>query len=174
MSEVQWPWQYNFPPFFTLQPNEETKKKQLEAWRDLVLEYVKKTKTCIVDVQEADTTPLFSNAAISRKLSLEGIQAVLEMLHQKGNAEPIDKTKVRWYIYWHTLAEWADIFYQHAQENGLVNSVCTLYELVNTPDKEFTGLNEEIVIKILAQLQKDGKAELILSDDGSGSGVKFF
>ncbi|KAI5744643.1 vacuolar protein-sorting-associated protein 25 [Diaphorina citri] len=172
MSDVQWPWQYNFPPFFTLQPNEETRKKQLEAWRDLVLEYHKKTKTCIIDIQEADNTALFFNPAISRKLSPEGINAVLEVLYKNGNAEPIDKTKIRWYIYWHTLAEWADIFYQHAQENGLINSVCTLYELVNTPDKEFTGLSEEIVIKILERLQKDEKAELILTEDTSG--VKFF
>lgn len=169
---MEWPWQYNFPPFFTLQPNEETRKKQLEAWRDIVLVYNRKTRTCIIDIQEADSTPLFFNAAISRKLSPEGISAVLEMLHKNGNAEPIDKTKIRWYIYWHTLAEWADIFYQHAQENGLNNSVCTLYELVNTPDKEFTGLNEEVVIKILEQLQKDGKAELIQLDDSYG--VKFF
>lgn len=37
---------------------------------------------------------------------------------------------------------------------------------------EFTGLNEEVVIKILQQLQKDEKAELIQMDDGYG--VKFF
>lgn len=37
---------------------------------------------------------------------------------------------------------------------------------------EFTGLNEEVVIKILEQLQKDEKAELIQMDDGFG--VKFF
>jgi hypothetical protein len=37
---------------------------------------------------------------------------------------------------------------------------------------EFTGLSEEIVIKILERLQKDEKAELILTEDTSG--VKFF
>lgn len=172
MSEIQWPWQYNFPPFFTLQPNEETRKKQLDAWRSLVLEYHKSSKSCILDVQEADGSPLFFNAVISRKLSPEGINAVLEFLQKNGNAEPLDKTKVRWLILWHTLAEWADIIYQHAQENGLVNSVCTFYELVNTPDKEFTGLSQEVLIKVLEKLQDDEKAELIISNDISG--VKFF
>ena len=28
-------WQLSFPPFYTLQKNEETRKKQLDAWSSL-------------------------------------------------------------------------------------------------------------------------------------------
>jgi hypothetical protein len=36
---MEWPWQYSFPPFFTLQPHAPTREKQLEAWKHLVLSY---------------------------------------------------------------------------------------------------------------------------------------
>ena len=36
---MEWPWQYSFPPFFTLQPHKDTRDKQIEAWRHLVLNY---------------------------------------------------------------------------------------------------------------------------------------
>ena len=36
---MEWPWQYSFPPFFTLQPHRDPRTKQMEAWRHLVLNY---------------------------------------------------------------------------------------------------------------------------------------
>ena len=36
---MEWPWQYSFPPFFTLQPHAPTREKQLEEWKHLVLSY---------------------------------------------------------------------------------------------------------------------------------------
>ncbi|XP_075216575.1 vacuolar protein sorting 25 isoform X2 [Lycorma delicatula] len=137
MTNVEWPWQYSFPPFFTIQPNIETRAKQLEAWKTLVLDYHKASQQAILDISEAERSPLFNNASIKRRLPSEGIILVLESLAKKGNAEPCDKSKSRWYIYWHTLSEWADIVYSWAQETGQVNSVCTLYEIINAPDQDF-------------------------------------
>ena len=37
MASSEFPWQHSFPPFYTLQPHQETKRKQLEAWRSIVL-----------------------------------------------------------------------------------------------------------------------------------------
>ena len=39
VKDMEWPWQYSFPPFFTLQPHKDTRDKQIEAWRHLVLNY---------------------------------------------------------------------------------------------------------------------------------------
>ncbi len=36
-EEFAWPWQFSFPPFFTLQPNEDTRRKQTDAWCQHVL-----------------------------------------------------------------------------------------------------------------------------------------
>ena len=36
-SASEFPWQHSFPPFYTLQPHQETRRKQLDAWRSIVL-----------------------------------------------------------------------------------------------------------------------------------------
>lgn len=65
----QWPWQYEFPPFFTLQPNSDTRSKQIEAWCDLVLAYYRANRTFIMDLNEAaQSSPLFYNSKINRIL----------------------------------------------------------------------------------------------------------
>ncbi|XP_015123747.1 vacuolar protein-sorting-associated protein 25 [Diachasma alloeum] len=175
MGEIEWPWQYSFPPFFTLQPHSETKEKQLSAWTSLVLEFYKATKQSVLDVREIHATPLFNNAGIKRKLSADAVQLILDNLSKSGNASPLDKSKQRWLVYWHTLDEWGEIIYNWAQENGFVGSVCTLFELTqgdNTVDQEFYGLDTEVVTRALKTLESQGKAELIFFDDNQG--VKFF
>ncbi|PSN39184.1 hypothetical protein C0J52_14044 [Blattella germanica] len=119
MAAVEWPWQYSFPPFFTIQPHNETKIKQISAWRNLVLDYHKNVKQCHLDIREAQRSPLFCNSSINRKLPLEGILMVLDDLARTGNAEPVDKQKHRWYVYWHTLDEWAEMVYCWAQNSGM-------------------------------------------------------
>ncbi|XP_011152615.1 vacuolar protein-sorting-associated protein 25 [Harpegnathos saltator] len=175
MAEIDWPWQYSFPPFFTLQPHADTRSKQIAAWRSLVLEYYRTTKQAVIDVREVDTNPVFNNTAINRKLPSETILLILEELRKSGNATPLDKTKQRWLVYWHTLEEWGDIMYNWAQENGFIGSVCTLFELTqgeDTSEQEFHGLDTEVLIRSLRTLEAAKKAELILFDDNQG--VKFF
>uniref|UniRef100_A0A1B6C7Q5 Vacuolar protein-sorting-associated protein 25 n=1 Tax=Clastoptera arizonana TaxID=38151 RepID=A0A1B6C7Q5_9HEMI len=172
MTQMEWPWQYSFPPFFTIQPNVETRKKQLEAWRFLVLEFYRVNKLYILDVREAERLPLFNNSSINRKLSSEGIITVLNTLEKTKNAEPVDKSRTRWFVYWHTLVEWADIIYNWAKDSGQINSVCTLFEIKNTTDTEFSGLNQDVLVKVLKVLETQKKAELIMF--GENEGVKFF
>ncbi|XP_022798376.1 vacuolar protein-sorting-associated protein 25-like [Stylophora pistillata] len=95
-NTFDWPWQYNFPPFFTLQPNLDTRRKQIAGWCDLVLAFYKHHKSYILDVTEAQTSELFFNKKIDRKLSLETINLILEELQSKGNIEweDIEKTKM--------------------------------------------------------------------------------
>ena len=64
----QWPWQYNFPPFFTIQPNLDTRSKQIDAWCSLVLEFHKHSKKYELDVKEATASSLFRNDKINRIL----------------------------------------------------------------------------------------------------------
>ncbi|XP_076283304.1 vacuolar protein sorting 25 [Lasioglossum baleicum] len=175
MAEIEWPWQYSFPPFFTLQPHMDTRAKQIAAWKGLILEYYRVTKQSSVDIREAHSSPLFNNAAINRKLPSEVVLLVLEELAKSGNASPVDKGKQRWLVYWHTLEEWGEMIYNWAQEKGFIGSVCTLFELTqgeDTPDQEFYGLDTEVLIRALKTLEASKKAELILFDDNQG--VKFF
>lgn len=47
-----------------MQPNADTEKKQLEAWRSFVLDYCRFHKIYILDVLEATASPLFQNKTI--------------------------------------------------------------------------------------------------------------
>uniref|UniRef100_A0A674GLY9 Vacuolar protein-sorting-associated protein 25 n=2 Tax=Estrildidae TaxID=37611 RepID=A0A674GLY9_TAEGU len=170
-----WPWQYSFPPFFTLQPNGETRQKQLSAWCALALAYSQQHRLPAMTVREAQDIPLFANHRLQRKLPLESIQVVLEELRKNGNLEWLDKNKTSFLIMWKRPEEWGKLIYQWVSKNGLTNSVFTLYELVSgddTENEEFHGLDEATLLRALQALQQEHKAEIITLDDGRG--VKFF
>uniref|UniRef100_S4PLQ4 Vacuolar protein-sorting-associated protein 25 n=1 Tax=Pararge aegeria TaxID=116150 RepID=S4PLQ4_9NEOP len=175
MAEVVWPWQYNFPPFFTIQPHAETRAKQLEAWQQLIAIYLKSNKQSTIDIREASNSPLFNNTSINRKLSPESILTILEDMAKSGKAAPVDKSKNVWEIYWHSLDEWGNMIYNWANINGMNNTVCTLFELregENSVGEEFHGLDMNVLIKALKSLEMKGKCELMEFDDNQG--VKFF
>ncbi|XP_069809444.1 vacuolar protein-sorting-associated protein 25 [Dendropsophus ebraccatus] len=171
----EWPWQYNFPPFYTLQPNVDTRQKQLSAWSSLVLSYCRHNKLYTMNVMEIQESPLFNNKKIQRKLSLESVQVVLEELRKKGNLEWLDKNKTRFLIMWRRPDEWGKVIYQWVSKNGMTNSVFTLYELISGDDtegEEFHGLDEAMLLRSLEALQIEHKAEIITLNDSKG--VKFF
>ncbi|CAF5220718.1 unnamed protein product [Rotaria magnacalcarata] len=62
-------WFHDFPPFFTLQPNLDTRRKQLDAWCSLLLEYCRLKKVCTFDVNDASKFPPFFNGKINRMCS---------------------------------------------------------------------------------------------------------
>ncbi|XP_057380913.1 vacuolar protein-sorting-associated protein 25-like [Daphnia carinata] len=171
--EFSWPWQYDFPPFFTLQPNLDTQKKQLEAWRKLVIDYCRHNKIFVLDVQES--IPLFQNKTIDRQLSSEGIKRVLEILQENNLIEWCDKSKKQCFVYWKTPQEWGNLIYHYITDKGMTNTVCTFYELTEGDDvknEEFAGLDKSMLLKALRTLEASNKAEVIMF--GGSEGVKFF
>lgn len=101
----------------------------MEAWQELISNYLKTTKQSTIDIRESQNSPLFNNPSINRKLSSESLLTILENMAKNGKAAPIDKSKNVWEIYWHSLDEWGNMIYGWASSNGLNNSVCTLFEL---------------------------------------------
>jgi len=175
MADFEFPWQYNFPPFFTLQPNLDTRQKQIDGWCALILDYHRQKKQYTLDVNEAQSSDLFNNKSLNRKLALDNVILVLEELRKRGNVEWTDKTRKQCLVMWRTPEEWGKIMYQWANSNGMVNTVCTLYELINgddTSNQEFHGMESWLLTRALKTLEQQRKAELI-SFDGN-EGVKFF
>ncbi|KAF6098103.1 vacuolar protein sorting 25-like protein [Phyllostomus discolor] len=127
----EWPWQYRFPPFFTLQPNVDTRQKQLAAWCSLVLSFCRLHKQSSMTVMEAQESPLFNNVKLQRKLPVESIQIVLEELRKKGNLEWLDKNKSSFLIMWRRPEEWGKLIYQWVSRSGQNNSVFTLYDTLH-------------------------------------------
>jgi hypothetical protein len=89
-----------------LQPNVDTRGRQLEVWGDLVLQYTKHHRLDTLDVTEMAASPLFYNKDIQRacvwrlakpteavhshvhthtgRLSKEAIVTVIDSLHKQG------------------------------------------------------------------------------------------
>ncbi|KAG4065630.1 hypothetical protein HA402_012620 [Bradysia odoriphaga] len=171
MGDFEWPWEYNFPPFFTIQLHGKTRELQLSVWAGLVLKYFRHNRQTQFTI--GDESVLFANQQIQRKLSNDGIQLILEELEKSGNAAPVDKKKLQWEIYWHPLDEWGNIIYKWASDNGMTNTVCTLFEISqgeNSVNEEFYGLDQSVLVKALKTLQAKQRCELF--DDNEG--VKFF
>lgn len=174
MSEFPSPWEYNFPPFFTIQPNADTRNAQLQAWRSFVLAYCTSQKIYSMQVADALTHPLFQNKQLGRGLTDEGLNTVLADLQKHGHLEWTDKRRTKFLIHWKTVNQWAKMIYEHATDCGLTGSVCTFYELTQADevrDKEFHGLDDSVLRKALQVLEQEGKAVLI-NFEGS-DGVKF-
>ncbi|KAF5918067.1 hypothetical protein HPG69_015949 [Diceros bicornis minor] len=164
----EWPWQYRFPPFFTLQPNVDTRQKQLAAWCSLVLSFCRLHKQSSMTVMEAQESPLFNNVKLQQHDAFISI-------YFAGNLEWLDKNKSSFLIMWRRPEEWGKLIYQWVSRSGQNNSVFTLYELTNgedTEDEEFHGLDEATLLRALQALQQEHKAEIITVSDGRG--VKFF
>eukprot|EP00112_Aurelia_sp_Birch-Aquarium-sp1_P025379 Seg841.3 transcript_id=Seg841.3/GoldUCD/mRNA.D3Y31 product="Vacuolar protein-sorting-associated protein 25" protein_id=Seg841.3/GoldUCD/D3Y31 len=88
------------------------------------------------------------------------------------------KTKNRCVIMWRTPEEWADMIYTWVQNNGLTDTVCTLYELVSGEEagtQEFKGLDMFILKRALQALERRGKAQILQGEDSNeDAGVKFY
>ena len=167
-----WPWQYDFPPFFTMQINADTKLKQIETWCALILSYHKHNKMFRLRLADASQSPLFHNKAINRKLTSDAITEILEALRVKGNIEWEDKQKTSCLVFWKSPQQWANLIYAWASKTGHLNSVCTLHEItqgLDTTGEEFYGLEDWLLLRALKILQSKGSAELIGEE-----GVKFF
>lgn len=120
-----------------------------------------------------DDSDLFVNEKINRRLDRESREIIMNELCYTKNAAVIGKNTGTYEIYWLTLEEWSNSLYSFAVNNGMTNSVLTVFELLNDYEKEeFHQLNEQVFLKALRHLESKGKCEVM---DISGSyGVKFF
>lgn len=128
-----------------------------------------------METRDALNHSLFKNDKIQRQLTRDALMTVLNDLEMNGHLEWSDKrTKSKFLIHWKTPGQWAKIIYKYASDTGLINTVCTFYELTSGDDvrgQDFYGLDESVLRKALQELEKDRKAALI-SFEGS-EGVKF-
>ncbi|EQC29519.1 hypothetical protein SDRG_12768 [Saprolegnia diclina VS20] len=169
----EFPEHYHFPPFFTLQPIRSTREKQLILWKTLVVEYHRALQQPIFT---PNTTPIFENTTINRKLSMEARHAVVSYIVRCGNGEWEDDTHTRCRIFWKSPAEWAAEIYAFAQDNGMLNNVYTLYELHagdETEGASFYGIEMWLLRKALEVLEHEAKAAIIHGDTPENDGVKF-
>lgn len=83
------------------------------------------------------------------QLPISGVHKVLDCLHQQNRIEWCDKLKKSCFIYWRTPEEWGKLIYQYIVDNGMNNTVCTLFELTKGDDVANEGNSHTHCIHIL-------------------------
>jgi ESCRT-II complex subunit VPS25 len=170
---------YQFPPFYTLQPQPETREKQLRMWCDFVLSYCSHHKLSQVDTERLISvrSPLICNVALQRMLKPETVALIFGRLVEMKRAERLSHSTSVYFVYYYTPEEWADRIYRWASDHGFLDSVVTAYEIQHgdlSQDQEFFGLDSEMVMKALQVLEKRKKAQVFQGSSSEEHGVKFF
>ncbi|KAJ5476431.1 hypothetical protein N7475_002160 [Penicillium sp. IBT 31633x] len=190
---------YNFPPFFTPQPNTTTRHSQLEKWSSLIQSWCRHHRQFRLSLIDAVETPLFHNAALRKRLDLREARAVIDWM-TKSEEEGGGGRRAEWiadagggsssgvlgsgagqgpktvaWIWWRRPEEWADVLVEWVEGTGQRGSVLTVYELINgdaAMSQEFHGMDTDVMLRSLNVLVKRGKAQIF---GGEGQeGVKFF
>ncbi|CAN4076317.1 unnamed protein product [Withania somnifera] len=174
LGEFKLPNFFNYPPYFTLQPVRETKEKQIQLWKELILDFCRTQKIFVIGLEE--DFPLFSNPAIERSLSHEARGAFLSALVSDGRAEWMDKGHRKCLVLWHRIQDWADVIVHFVKEYGLEDSVMTVEEIRSGTESrgtELHGIERTLLMRALKLLEHKGKLAIFKGTSADDEGVKF-
>ncbi|KAL5332226.1 ESCRT-II complex subunit-domain-containing protein [Aspergillus crustosus] len=183
-TTFSFPPRHSFPPFFTLQPNTNTRTVQLQRWSNLIQSWCRHHKIFKLTLVEAIESPLFRNTELKKQLSLSDVRTVLDWM-SKSEEEDGGGRRAEWvdgaagkgvvWIWWKRPEEWAGMIGDWAESTGQKNVVLTVYELLEgeaTVSQEWHGMDTDVMMKSLNILIKQGKAQVFGSEGQEG--VKFF
>ncbi|KAK2998594.1 hypothetical protein RJ639_012265 [Escallonia herrerae] len=174
LGDFKLPQFFNYPPYFTLQPVRETRDKQVQLWKEMILDYCRTQKIYVIGLEE--DFPLFTNHVIERSLSHEARQAFLSALVSDGRAEWMDKSHRKCLILWHRVQDWADLILHFVKENGLEDSVMTVEEIrsgIESRGTELHGMDRTVLMRALKLLEHKGKLAIFKGTSADDEGVKF-
>lgn len=173
-EDFQWPYFYNYPPYFTLQPVKDTREKQIQVWKEFILKYCKHHKVFILHLE--DDIPLFFNASIDRKLTYEARELLLGALVSEGRAEWLDKGHRKCLIHWRKIQDWAETILKFVRDHGMEDGVMTIEEIRSgdeTRGSDLAGMDRTVLIRALKHLEQRGKAAVFKGTSEDDEGVKF-
>ncbi len=166
---------YNFRPFFTIQPVQATREKQLNLWKELIVGYHVFHKT--FRMVDPPSFPLFKNNTIGRQLSPSAIKTVIEHIIHEGVAQWEDPSNpVNLLVMSKSTATIAHELYTWANKQNLLGFVVTVYELHSGDeytDSPVMGMDLVVLRKALEVLETSGKAIFIAGANVDEDGVKF-
>ncbi|KAF8379015.1 hypothetical protein HHK36_028442 [Tetracentron sinense] len=174
LGDFKLPHFFNYPPYFTLQPVRDTREKQVQLWKELILDYCKTQKIFVIGLEEE--FPLFTNPLIERSLSHEAREAFLSALVSEGRAEWMDKGHKKCLILWLRIQDWADCILHFVKDNGFEESVMTVEEIrsgIESRGTELQGMDRTILMRALRLLEQKGKAAIFKGTSADDEGVKF-
>lgn len=176
-QQFEFPFFWNYPPYFTLQPVEETRRKQIALWCELILRWCKHHKVYKLSTDLAEDTALFANSQINRSLNTEARTVLLQALVKQGNGLWLSKAQSQCLILWKKMPEWAAALHQWALNSGMQDAVTSVEEIVEGEDShgtEFEGMAKEIIVEAVKILEQQRKAKLFKGTAADDLGIKFF
>lgn len=155
-----------FPPFYTLQPNIQTRQKQLTIWVDVITEHCRTTKTFILN----ENDEIFANKQIKRKATRELIEHIVDStLSLEWNKE---KTQIL--CLWYSVEEWATKIQNFVESKSLQQTVLTGYELLTSREEEFFEMDKTLFHRVLLYLEHKKSCVLIKNKSVDEMGIKFY
>jgi ESCRT-II complex subunit VPS25 len=171
-----WPAVYNFPPFWTLQEVQNTKRRQRDLWCELIMKYMRFLNKEELVVAEALEWDLFKNATLNRSLKPDVARLFLDELVKGQNAQWTDTTHEKLRMIFRKPGEWAMLLLKWARDNSFTNMVLTFYELregTDTMDQPFHMLDLEVMKAAVVFLVDNKQAVFLQRDNLEDCGVKF-
>ncbi|KAJ1975784.1 hypothetical protein H4R35_002984, partial [Dimargaris xerosporica] len=160
---------YDFPPFYTRQPTEATWHDQLKLWESVILAYCQHHRLFRLTLANALYDGLFHNRTLGRKLSYDMARDIINYMVKQGTAEWVTKaSESECIIYWRKPDAWASLIHAWVSENGMNNTVFTVYELAhddNMTGTEMYDMDAMVLRRALDVLAAQGKAQLFQSDN---------
>ncbi|XP_039116232.1 vacuolar protein sorting-associated protein 25-like isoform X2 [Dioscorea cayenensis subsp. rotundata] len=158
----------------SLQPVRETREKQVQLWKELILDYCRNQKVFRVGLEE--DFPLFTNLVIERSLSHEAKELFLSTLVNEGRAEWMDKRHKKCLILWMGIQDWADYIVNFVKENGFEDSVMTVEDIrsgFESRGTDLAAIDHTVLMRALRLLEQKGKAVIFKGTSTDDEGVKF-
>ena len=147
----------------------DVRQRQIALWRDLLEE----SKCFLFDFNDH---PVFINKRIDRKVGFDLFKAIGDSLFKTNQVQWISET--RFIFMSKPLDAYADELYQWADQSGSLNTIETLFHIMeNSKGFSFNGAPEQLIISALKRLESRGKCSIIKSKANDGAehiGVKFF
>eukprot|EP01062_Namystynia_karyoxenos_P066951 TRINITY_DN60868_c0_g1_i1.p2 TRINITY_DN60868_c0_g1~~TRINITY_DN60868_c0_g1_i1.p2 ORF type:complete len:188 (+),score=57.50 TRINITY_DN60868_c0_g1_i1:81-644(+) len=178
-GDFTFPRWYQLPASFTVQPVPETRAKQWELWCQMLNDYCGHKQQWHLGPGDE----VFVNKSISRRLSDEGVQGVLQSMVAQGTAFWIDEanhSRGVW-VFRRPIREWAAVLTAWADEQGWrgpgagPETVAKILLPEETgPKKPWDGMSREM-IRIIAEKGLAGKAHYQVDREGGefGDWIKF-
>ena len=132
------------------------------AWGDYLLEYAEVKSIHFLHLLEIRKEFPFSNQIIKKKLSIEQLQQMGDVLIAKDFGRWWDDRKTRLRIYWRGLDEWSEKIYDWAFQNGY--ELASIFELANAGEL-WSTLPKEELIQILKMLESRNLMKWVGKDE---------
>ena len=175
--KYSFPEYYKWPFFFTLQKHPETRRKQLEMWIKLTIQFCKDNKVWRLSKSDFYEN-LGKNSKIRRKLNNEAVDLIFNSLVSEKKAMYVNpKILDDIFILWKSYDEWEKTLTEAAMTRQSIEKIETLDYITQDEDnshEEYYMMDRDLLIMILKDLENKGKCGLLKDNNGSYIAVKFF